>query len=349
MADSSIKEWVSQECPQCGARLKVAPGATHARCAYCGNEIHLDNSIVDYPGRVDYEGDPDSGVERTVVDKTFGRRVLLPVIVIILSIFGALYGFVFVLQSVIKSVDEPVAHSVNTSVEVAEVVDPFEHIEMTVTGVSGFGYVQFENDCPHDWGVSLVSSSYGSVSNGDTIVVKLTQSSSGAEKYVLTTKEHEYLIEGLPEYSNDLSSLDDEAFANIMAVAAGEITNSNLAFYGFSDFTMSEPRYIGYIGLVKSDKSDSRLIMVFEVSTECKGVSKTLYVPVCFNDFVCTEDGYYSLSWTPMLSFTGSATCKLNDDVWDSSVNGFESAERLRGALIMNMQLEWDVNDALTF
>jgi predicted RNA-binding Zn-ribbon protein involved in translation (DUF1610 family) len=346
MADSSIKEWVSQECPQCGARLKVAPGATHARCAYCGNEIHLDNSIVDYPGQVDYEGDPDSGVERTVVDKTFGRRVLLPVIVIILSIFGALYGFVFVLQNSIKSVGDSASHSTGTSVEV---VDPFEHIEMSITGVSGSGYVRFENECPNDWGVSLVSSSYGGVSNGDTIVVKLTQSSSGAEKFVLTTKEHEYLIEGRPEYSNDLSSLDDEAFANIMSVAVGEITYSNLAFYGFSDFTMGEPRYIGYIGLVKSDKSDSRLIMVFEVDTECKGVSKTLYVPVCFNDFVCTEDGYYSLGWTPMLSFTGSGVCKLNDDVWDSRVYGFESSEELRGALIMNMQLEWEVNDALTF
>lgn len=349
MADSSIKEWVSQECPQCGARLKVAPGATHARCAYCGNEIHLDNSIVDYPGRVDYGGDPDSGVGRTVVDKTFGRRVLMPVIVIILSIFGALFGFAFVLQGVIKSVEGSAAHSVDTSVESVEVVNPFEHIEMSVTGVSGSGYVRFENNCPHDWGVSLVSSSYGGVSNGDAIVVKLTQSSSGAEKFVLTTKDHEYLIEGLPEYSNDLSSLDDEAFANIMMVAAEEITYSNLAIYGFRDFTMGEPRYIGYVGLVKSDKSDSRLIMVFEVITECGGVSKTLYVPVCFNDFVCTEDGYYSLGWTPMLSFTGSGSCKLNDDVWDSSVYGFESAEKLRGALIMNMQLDWVVNDALTF
>lgn len=202
----------------------------------------------------------------------------------------------------IEFVGETVTITAGGLESVAE-VDPFEGLNVTFSGISPYGSVDYE----YVGGNEYVETYYFSVSqwdglkNGDTVTITYdtTDENTMWSGYVATTKEMTYEVTGLQEYvpayadmSEDfLTTLKGETEDTIYAYTAGNYSNTN---------TLSNLEYAGYIfGYTKHPENwpwtTNRLYVIYkaDLTNAESGNSRKIYYPVSFRN-VMVQDGTFS-------------------------------------------------------
>lgn len=358
-------KWVAQECPKCGARLIVAPGATHCRCNYCDNEFHRDpNVVVDHPGKVDWNGDPDGKVE----EKKTAKIPVVVKVILIIALAPMAFFFLMLTIAVIAALiigDDSVSRTSDVDIVYdytdysdgsdkfvsLESVDPFDNISWYYFGISGDAQIHVVSTNPYQYGVGEVTPSKKSgLSNGDTITLTAVCNKDTATRYgyKMSTTIKEITVEGLDEYVSDLSTIDSSYVDNMKTYALEKLNNPDNLYYSEFDssFSNTDWEYCGYISLIKKNMYTSRIYLVYKSDITYQDVTTTVYTPVSFNDVIVDKDGEVRANWDCKVNQSGHDVHVGGRNSW-RSVYGFESMQKLKDTLVQNSKADYYVNYSL--
>jgi len=190
--------------------------------------------------------------------------------------------------------------------ETVHEVDPFEGLTVTFTGISPYGYVEYEYTGSDSYVESYYFSvdKYNNLKNGDTVTIKYdtTDENTMWSGYVATVKEKTYEVTGLQEYvaayadinEDFITKLKGETEDTIYAYVANNYSNIN---------ALSNLEYAGYIFSYTKHPEDypwyTNCIYVIykgDVTNADNGNSRKVYYPVCFRNLM-VQEGTFSYEY----------------------------------------------------
>ncbi len=193
----------------------------------------------------------------------------------------------------IEFVGETVTITAGGLEPVAE-VDPFDGLNVTFSGISPYGYVEYEYVGDNEYVESYYFnvSQWDDLKNGDTVTITYdtTDENTLWSGYVATTKTKDYEVTGLDEYADTYSDftadfitkLQDEAEDTIYAYIANSYSSNK---------SVSNLEYAGYIFSAANDSENyhwytNSIYVIYkgDVTNADKGITKKVYYPVCFRD-----------------------------------------------------------------
>lgn len=356
-------KWVAQECPKCGARLIVAPGATHCRCNYCDNEFHRDpNVVVDHPGKVDWANDPDAGqVKKKKEPMPVAAKVVL--IIFLAPVIG-FFAMLTIAVIVALFVRDDTAEVTRNSDDVYEYIDytdgsdkfvpledvnPFDNITWTYSGLSGDAYFHGTNSNPYQYGIdNVVATPKSGLSNGDKVTISITHNKDTAARYGyrLTETKKEIIVDGLDEYASDLSALNSSYLEKMQKYATDKLNDKDSLSWSDFEFDYTDWEYLGWITLVKKNAYSGAVYLVYKSDITYQNVTTTVYTPVLFKNVIVSANGDVRADWNCTVNQSGSSTHVGTKDSY-KSVYGFNSYELLKDTLIQNSKADYYVNYSL--
>ena len=375
MAELS-KDWIAQECPHCGARLIIAPGATHFKCNYCDSSFERDpNVVVDYPNRKDFPDDKTAEEKRIEMlkdslDKARAEareakdqgiikdRTAKFIVIAVMSPFllGVFLFFLLVFVGMVAGIGDSSDYSRSydyddyyesgsESKQLIE-IDPFDTLQLSYKGISGSAWIS-TSDTHSYYGVSgFKIDNNGHFKNGDTFTVTCEYYDSTVRNYGYKLKctTRQYTVSGLPEYISDFDSLSQEYKDKFKKYAVEKIVPSNLTHQGtFYNDTLSDIEYCGWIARVKKDLSDGDIFLVYSIKWDRAGTIHDMYVTARFRDTVVTADGDVTASWEPSMT-SDYKTVNLGGSLSDAY--GFASLDSVKDFLVTNSKSEWVVDSS---
>ena len=190
--------------------------------------------------------------------------------------------------------------------ETVHEVDPFDGLNVTFTGISPYGYVEYEYTGTDSYVESYYFSAdqYNNLKNGDKVTIKYdtTDENTMWYGYVATVKEMTYEVTGLQEYvaaygdinEDFITKLKGETEDTIYAYVANNYSNS---------YSLSNLEYAGYIFSYTKHPEDypwyTNCIYVIykgDVAKADNSISRKVYFPVCFRDLM-VQEGTFSYDY----------------------------------------------------
>lgn len=375
------KDWVAQECPRCGARLIIAPGATHFKCNYCDSSFERDpNVIVDYPNRKDFPGDKTAEERRTemlkksleearneaskvkhdqgvIRDKT-AKTILLIIFSPIL--FGIFLFFILVVIGMFMSMgdsgnttkgyvddysyDSDTSHS-NSSSELKE-IDPFESMTITYNGTSGNAYIIVkDNKEYYGVGSARVSPNYD-LKNGDVVTISVEYYPDTVKRYgyKLSRTSATITVSGLPHYVTDYDSLSEDVKSKLNTYALEKLVPENLTHQkNMKDDPRTPFEYCGWISRVEKSEKRGELYLVYKTNWTHNDTTKTIYTTAKFSNVIVDSNGNVTADWSPTVT-SNYKTVKFESLI---EVYGFDSIQRLKDEYITNGATDYNVKSDL--
>jgi len=230
--------------------------------------------------------------------------------------------------------------------EEAEIVDPFDFVEITYSGYSSLGTadVEYTGDIS---GLSFEIDNAESLSNGDTVQINLLYNDSLASEtsivdqgIILSEVSKDFIVDGLMEYITDLSLISDDAMKAMKKQAEDEIVaNPPKGFDG--GWSVESEEYLGVYFLTKKDmttgKNKNILTLVYSVDAAYEfttttfadysyvGGTRYLY-PVTFTNIVLLPDGTVSVDTSQYSTTTNKISVEF-----EGTRNLFEHSWRFSG------------------
>ncbi|MBQ8025430.1 MAG: zinc-ribbon domain-containing protein [Oscillospiraceae bacterium] len=176
-------------------------------------------------------------------------------------------------------------------------VDPFEKLNVTFTGVSGEGYLEMEYTGDDE----LISSysftpdkSYG-LSNGDVVTLTIDYDDEYTSWYgvKLTKREQQYTVSGLTQYITSAAELSE---AGLEQLKADALTQLQTEISSYTDATVGEPAYAGYLLAVNKDVTSynrNYMYLVYKATVTLNDVGilpTTVYFPLKYDDLSTAEN-----------------------------------------------------------
>ena len=116
--------------------------------------------------------------------------------------------------------------------EEARIVDPFENIQVSFTGLAPFGEVHIENQSTEGFlrNLNFQCENTGDLSNGDTVTVKIKNYGDEvdvtayiSEGILLSETSKEYVVEGLGSYIRNMEELSEEVIESMKKQAQDDL------------------------------------------------------------------------------------------------------------------------------
>lgn len=331
-----MSELIFRECPNCGARLKIAPGATHCRCSYCDTDFHFDkNVIVDHPGTVEFKGDPDA-------KSKFSTVIMIAVALIFIIVMISITSVIITQEK--RDYNDAIKHDVE---QVS--IDPFDNITVSFSGINHSGAAKITNNNNYKCSINRVDVDRNyDLSNGEEIVVTVDYNQDKAKEngVTITNISKTYLVSGLYEYISDPEKIDGY-LDKLKEYAEAALTDyKKMSMYEYQWTEQKDLTYLGWITLAHKKKSQGKIYLVYKAVYFDEKGSKTIYTPICFKEPIMTADGAVKTEYTANVS-SGSDIIRISDN-WQSSVYGYESLNLLKDTLITNSKAEWIVNSNIS-
>ena len=193
------------------------------------------------------------------------------------------------------------------NLEAVTKIDPFEDIIVSFSGTSPYGYMDYYYEGDNQYINSLYFNidHRDNLKNGDTVTLSLDASDENTLRrgYVFTTKEKQYVVEGLEEYIENYADLSSDFIENLKAEAVDTIYAYSANEYN-KESSLSDLTYSGYIfNRVKSDSGyynnhNEIYIIYSSIATHSEGKysSSKVYFPVKFSNILKNGDNIYYTS-----------------------------------------------------
>lgn len=230
--------------------------------------------------------------------------------------------------------------------EKAKIVDPFENIEVTFTGVAPAGQANIQNNSSEEAlkSVYFEATPSNGLKNGDKVVVKAN--ASGDEDYYLSNYgviidlgEKEFVVEGLCSYAQSASEISDDMMEKMKKQAEDALRAQSVNWNQY--ITLQNVQYIGnYFLKPKFSSSYSefnvlrlmyRVDVVFEKGTFVEPYS--FYFHTTYDNIMIMDDGTTSVD---LSNYAAASTWdgarhdfKCGDYAWDYEYQSFPGYENL--------------------
>lgn len=300
-------------CPRCGARLEVNEDIGRFHCDYCGHEamFERDESKEDNIRFIEEESYArEKGALRAQEQNK--RGVILGRIVGLVILVAILGGVLFVLDRIQEAK--------------RVVINPFDYLELTFSGKNGSGEASWKlvdtGDVDSDLsGLDYILDKTYDLYNGDQIAV-VAKNYSG--DYKMDPVKKIYTVEGLSEYLQDLSALDDDLMAEIHSASQGVLKGeSSMYNTNVEEITYEPVKTVFFTNGV--DENILFDLFLAHLTFE-DGETGDFYMAAKFLD-VSAEPGVSgSFSYRIAFTFGESTTYKI-DGRMISFVNGFYDIE----------------------
>jgi hypothetical protein len=192
--------------------------------------------------------------------------------------------------------------------EVRPEFDPFEYMEVNLSGIAPDGSISISSAVTPIGTVYYSASSRNGLRNGDVITITAYNNTEGDLEYLaddcgyrLTSDTLEYTVTGLDEYVTTISDITEDALSLLQEQAVN-------AFYASttwaSDETVNSVAYDGMYFLSKRPESTSwgsnnRCYIVLKVNASNSNVSNIdYYYFVSYGDLVLLNDGTVTVNTT---------------------------------------------------
>lgn len=276
------------KCPQCGGNMELLTGKDKhmAQCPYCGYSriLEKEQTKEEHDARLreliylneksrlraqeEHNASQNARVRR-------GKRIALAIILIPFII-----GIVF---AVLKGIfGDPTLPS----------VDPFEGIKVTFSGTDGMGRA----DVSGVSGVRYTVSGNGTLSEGNTVVIKASSDSMN-----LTKKSESYVVKGLDLYLTDESMANEEVLS-VLRETVSQAIDREFSSTG-SMLSSATKHYDSYeweeagIYLVTDGKNESHVIEAVVLGFTRGNEKVTACAAYCFDDVILHPNGIAPVSW----------------------------------------------------
>lgn len=198
--------------------------------------------------------------------------------------------------------------------EEIDIVDPFEGIEVTFTGISSEGRAEYKNNSTKSYLSNLyyqIEPSYN-LSNGDEVTVTAIDGWGEeyyAENYGIAFSQFEktYTVEGLNSYISTLSEITESA-SSAMVSQGNDVIRAEIASRWEDYEILENVQYIGAYLLTAKNMPDSyqknMYYLIYRISgrdaypTEGQDSSFSYYYAIRYDNLILTSDGdvVYDLS-----------------------------------------------------
>ena len=180
----------------------------------------------------------------------------------------------------------------------AKIVDPFEDLEVSFSGLSGKGELSY--DYTGDLPISFSISNSYSLRNDDTVTITAQYGWSNInddtfieDGIIVENTSKEYTVTGLEEYITDASQITDEAIKEMMA-QVNDINLSNTASWS-KDVTYNECVFTGAYLLDRKTSDDNSVYIVCNISATINDkhgeTPVNYFYAVQFHDLTIDSDG----------------------------------------------------------
>lgn len=230
--------------------------------------------------------------------------------------------------------------------ENAKIVNPFENMEVTFTGVAPAGQANVQNNSSEE---ALKSVYYevtpnSGLKNGDKVVVKAN--ASGDEDYYLSNYgviidlgEKEFVVEGLASYAQSASEISDDMLEKMKKQAEDTLRAQSVNWNNY--ITLQNVQYVGnYFLKSKFSTANSnynllqlmfRVDVVFEKDTYVEPFS--FYFYTTYSDIMILDDGSTSVDLSQYATASAwdgvSHSFKCGEYAWDYEYQSFPGYENL--------------------
>lgn len=309
------------KCPQCGANLTLDDSETKIFCEYCGftSLIMKKETVAEAARRVEaltYAGERGSQRAKLEIEKEKSRRKAAKRIVAILVFIAV--GF---LAYFIHRLTLPKGN-------------PFEYIELSFTGITGKGRVEFKKTYSKDPSnkldpnlIDYKITPQDNLSEGDKVTVF-----ASSKNFRLEPQESIYKVEGLDLYLDDLSLLPEESIESIHALAKEKL-DLNFEYAKNNIDELSYEPVAMY--LITNKKSENLLYDVHKVHAAVneEQVESSFYAVIYFKDIVIRGGDYSAFNYDRNM-YTGETIKVFDTAYWSPFVTGFHSLDAVKADII---------------
>lgn len=250
-----------------------------------------------------------------------------------------------------------------SGLEEAEQFDPFENIEITVTGESPFGELDYSFDNSpkpsQEYYYGFSADKEYDLANGDVVTITLPDyyADTFITEYGMIPSRYtyEYTVEGLPEYLTDMSQVNEDEMSYLKGVAEDIYYRENISY---DDVTIKTNSYnmVGTVLKVSNDMNqfswnNNTLYCVIEqnatVSQDgAEAADFTVYGVIVFENVLIDQDGLLQIDLDDYDEVSNSYSITTGN--WTISGSyGFPSIGDVRTRLIDSSDTGYTYQDNL--
>jgi len=296
MNNGSIQT-ISLVCPSCGGNMKLSTDGKKAVCPYCGHEMLIDQE--EDIARKEYERRmARARAEEDIKDlkiRNQKKRRAKGWLIALCVIAGICLIGAFIPGSAMHELVFP------------KVVDPFENVNVTFSGMSGEGKAELQitgnGAAEYADSDNFEITPEKNLSNGDTVTVK-GKAPAGLK---FEPSQKQFTVEGLTEWVLQTDQLDEENLAAIHANTERliredwkEILSSSLA----EDMTIAPYRLYLFVANDKDEYERNVLYDAYEVNvTRADGTVLTTYEACRYASLKIPADGVLTADYGSLMGF----------------------------------------------